>query len=286
MGSVKPRPVGRPRQIGMMTLNVDRFHSVAHYRPIGQNFKISICFRQGRRLQSRQLAAHIPSDEARTKAKAVVGRTVFAKGRDMPRERIALALAVVAAVALLAALGPWPYWYYTLLRFVICGVGGYTAFAVYKRHQPPLAWLLGLVAALFNPIVPMYLPRGVWQVLDVACAGLFVFVALTLQNPPRSEGQPKSTVRDRQFLFGSAALAFLAFCLLSGAISQFIDARTNTTGGYDPVDGRWVGPAEYRHEAFHGALVDTTCAAMVGAFSIGLLKARKEQPGDSPYSTL
>jgi len=35
--------------------------------------------------------------------------------------------AIIAALILLGALAPWPYGYYQLLRFVVCGVAVYVA---------------------------------------------------------------------------------------------------------------------------------------------------------------
>lgn len=214
----------------------------------------------------------------------------------MTRQRIAIALAVLAAVALLGALGEWPYGYYRFLRLVICGAGAYTAFGVYERHRLRLAWLLGVVAMLFNPIVPMYLPRAVWETLEVACAVLFIFAALIVKTPPHSEGQPKTSTPDKQHLFGSAALAFLTILFLSGAVCDFVESRTNTTGGYVPVyagsrdpewvDDRWVDSAEYRRSKYRGALENTFFAAFMGWGTIALLKPQKEHPPYSPYSTL
>lgn len=85
--------------------------------------------------------------------------------------------AVIAALILLAALGDWPYGYYQLLRFVVCGAGAYVAWLSYHSQYPWTAWLFGFVAVLFNPLAPVHLSRGIWQPVDLVCAVLFIAAA-------------------------------------------------------------------------------------------------------------
>lgn len=91
--------------------------------------------------------------------------------------------AAVAALSLLAALGQWPYDYYTLLRFVVCGAGAYTAFVMYQWHRTGLAWLFGFIAVLFNPIVAVHLSRDLWQAIDLIVAAVFVVAAAAIRKP-------------------------------------------------------------------------------------------------------
>ena len=98
---------------------------------------------------------------------------------------------IVAAVALLAALGDWPYGYYQLLRFVVCGVSVYVAVVAYGFKSLWATWLFGGIAVLFNPLAPIHLSRALWQPIDFACALLFVVVAFVL-NRPRQGNQPTS----------------------------------------------------------------------------------------------
>jgi hypothetical protein len=89
------------------------------------------------------------------------------------------------AVMLLLALGPWPYAYYTLLRWVTCATAAIFAFSGYASGKMWALWTFGFVALLFNPIVPIYLSRETWQPIDLATAVLFAGGALTLSLPPR-----------------------------------------------------------------------------------------------------
>ena len=94
---------------------------------------------------------------------------------------------LVAAGALVLAVGPLPYGYYTLLRLFVCGVSAYTAYAAHEWDLRVWVWVFGAVALVFNPLVPLRLDRSSWAVIDVMAAGLFL-VSLAnraLRTPPR-----------------------------------------------------------------------------------------------------
>jgi len=82
----------------------------------------------------------------------------------------------IPAGMLLLAIGPWPYGYYMLLRVVVFAAGLLLAALTYQRLKQFTIWigLFLIVAIVFNPIVPLYMTRGAWSVLDLAGAALFV----------------------------------------------------------------------------------------------------------------
>lgn len=90
---------------------------------------------------------------------------------------------IVAALMLLGALAPWPYGYYQLIRFVVCGLSMYVAFMAYNWQKLWATWLFGLIAVLFNPLIPIHLSRELWQPIDLVCAFLFAAVAFILKKP-------------------------------------------------------------------------------------------------------
>lgn len=92
--------------------------------------------------------------------------------------------AAIAALMLLAALGDWPYGYYQLLRFVVCGAAAYVAWLSYHSKYPWTVWVFGFVAILFNPLAPVHLSRATWGLLDLVCAALFVLAAATRRQSP------------------------------------------------------------------------------------------------------
>ncbi len=85
---------------------------------------------------------------------------------------------IAAAAACLVALGDWPYAYYQLLRWLVAGVAGASAWAAFEQGRTSWAWTLVAVAVLFNPLVPVHFDRDAWRVLDPATAVLLITASL------------------------------------------------------------------------------------------------------------
>jgi hypothetical protein len=81
---------------------------------------------------------------------------------------------LIAAAMLFAALGRHPYDYYTLLRWVACGVAAFTAFQAVKIKKTGWLWVFVIVAVVLNPIAPLRLKRETWAYVDVAAAVLIL----------------------------------------------------------------------------------------------------------------
>lgn len=81
---------------------------------------------------------------------------------------------LVAAAMLLWALARHPYGYYVLLRWIVCGVSAYTAFRATEVRKSAWAWIFGIIAFLFNPIIPVHLSRETWAPIDAAVAAILV----------------------------------------------------------------------------------------------------------------
>jgi len=84
---------------------------------------------------------------------------------------------ILAILFLLGALANNPYGYYQFLRWLILGVGGYSAYLAYNSGRKIWTVIFGVIALLFNPIIPFYLSRNAWQPIDVIVAIIF-FVSL------------------------------------------------------------------------------------------------------------
>jgi hypothetical protein len=84
------------------------------------------------------------------------------------------AATIVAGLMLVGALFALPYGYYQLLRLVVCAVAAYGAWLAAQGESVGWTVGLGLLALLFNPVVPVYLDRGTWAVIDVVSAGVIV----------------------------------------------------------------------------------------------------------------
>ena len=81
---------------------------------------------------------------------------------------------LVAALMLFAALGRHPYDYFTLLRWVACGVCAFAAFQAAQAKKFGWLWLFTITALILNPIFPLRLKRETWNIVDVVAAALLV----------------------------------------------------------------------------------------------------------------
>ena len=89
---------------------------------------------------------------------------------------------IIAAILLFLALGKHPYGYYKLLRFVVCGVTVYGVYFAIKMEKIGWVWTFGIIAVLFNPLIPIYLRRGIWQFIDLAVAVLLLLSIFLLRK--------------------------------------------------------------------------------------------------------
>lgn len=84
-------------------------------------------------------------------------------------------LILVPVVLLIVAVFPLPYGYYSFLRLAITLSAAYLAWEAYREKDAFNGWalILSMVALLFNPLIPVYLDRGSWFVIDLVVAGIF-----------------------------------------------------------------------------------------------------------------
>jgi len=83
----------------------------------------------------------------------------------------------IIAICMLLGTVPkfFPYGYYTLLRFVVCGTGAYVAYWLLVEEKRHIGFLSILIAVLFNPFIPIYLYKELWIGIDLLVA---IFLAL------------------------------------------------------------------------------------------------------------
>ena len=100
---------------------------------------------------------------------------------DGMKRKPVVILVTVATAMLLGALGRWPYVYYQLLRWIVCGIAAFLAYRSYSWGRHWGLCLFGILAILFNPLVPFHLSRESWRVLDMIAAAGFCIGAVTLK---------------------------------------------------------------------------------------------------------
>ncbi|MGH9878865.1 MAG: DUF6804 family protein [Nitrososphaerales archaeon] len=87
---------------------------------------------------------------------------------------------IVAAFMLFFALDRNPYDYYVLLRWVVCGVSVYGAWIALELDKAGWFWCFGIIALVFNPLIPFHLSRETWTFIDIAGAMLLLGSILVL----------------------------------------------------------------------------------------------------------
>jgi hypothetical protein len=81
---------------------------------------------------------------------------------------------LIAAGMLLAALGRRPFDYYTLLRWITCGVAAFTAYQAFEIKKTGWLFVFVIVAIVLNPVAPLHLKRGTWEFVDAAAGALLL----------------------------------------------------------------------------------------------------------------
>ena len=76
---------------------------------------------------------------------------------------------------LLWALNPTnPYGYYILLRWVCCAAFVYLAIQAWNLKKSGWVWILGVTAAIYNPILRVHSTREMWSIVNLVTIGLAV----------------------------------------------------------------------------------------------------------------
>lgn len=82
-----------------------------------------------------------------------------------------LALSLMTLVALLEL----PYFYYQLLRWVVCLGSTIICYKLNERNQK-VDWSLVVISIIFNPIAPFYFGVFLWKFIDLITGLWFVFL--------------------------------------------------------------------------------------------------------------
>jgi Family of unknown function (DUF6804) len=81
---------------------------------------------------------------------------------------------LIPVALLLLATARMPYGYYTLLRIVVCLFAVCVAITEWDAGAlgRGVSIAFGVVALLFNPLVPIFLKRATWHYIDIGIAVL------------------------------------------------------------------------------------------------------------------
>jgi hypothetical protein len=90
-------------------------------------------------------------------------------------------IALLTAILLALAPLPLPYGYYQFLRVIVCAVSVSFGIVFFARHRDDtekvVAWIIMGVGLLWNPFLPVHLPKSIWMIFDLVAAGFFVWIS-------------------------------------------------------------------------------------------------------------
>jgi hypothetical protein len=103
--------------------------------------------------------------------------------------RVAGTVSIILLV--LAVSTRWPYGFYTFLRIVVSGAAIWLGVEAYQLRKVPMAWVLGGLAVLFNPLIPIYMRRTQWRWFDFL-ALLVLAISVGIVRPRRADASHSS----------------------------------------------------------------------------------------------
>jgi len=80
---------------------------------------------------------------------------------------------IVMALLLIAIFPIEEYSYYVLLRWIVCLTAVYIAYYSYEAERTYWTWTMGIIALIFNPLIPFHLSKEIWTVVDFITATIF-----------------------------------------------------------------------------------------------------------------
>lgn len=95
----------------------------------------------------------------------------------------------VAILMLLWAFNPGnPYGYYILLRWVCCAVFAFLTFQAISHGKQGWAWILGTIAAVYNPILRVHLNREIWSAVNIVTIIVVLVSIFALKSKSERKG--------------------------------------------------------------------------------------------------
>lgn len=107
-----------------------------------------------------------------------------------PIDEVPTAVWLGTAVMLVAAVGPWPYGFYMLLRLIVFGASIYAGIRLGAGNL--LMWAFVVTAIAYNPVFRVSFEREVWAVINVVSAVPFLIVGFRQHRRQKAKNNPIS----------------------------------------------------------------------------------------------
>ncbi len=75
---------------------------------------------------------------------------------------------LVVALLVVALNASTPYGYYSVMRWIVCASCIFLAIQSHKSNNSSWTWTFGVIAGIYNPVIPVQASRELWSIVNVA----------------------------------------------------------------------------------------------------------------------
>ena len=95
----------------------------------------------------------------------------------MNKNSLSLVLIIPAILLIIAPIISFPYGFYTFLRLVVTITAIIAVVSSLKNEGTvnEMSIIFGLIAILYNPLIPIYLSREIWMPINFITSGIYFF---------------------------------------------------------------------------------------------------------------
>jgi len=90
------------------------------------------------------------------------------------RKKILIPIVISSILLVIALFSISEYGYYLFLRWVVFLSAIYVVYLFMGYKRTNWIWVIVIIAILFNPIIPIYLNKEIWQIMDIIVAILLI----------------------------------------------------------------------------------------------------------------
>lgn len=112
-------------------------------------------------------------------------------------------VAGILVFMLLLAIPKLPYGYYILLRWAVTATALFSVWVASEYGCKLWVFVMGGIAILFNPIIPVHLSKGIWVAIDF-CTAIVFFVSMFHIKPERKPREEKNSPEISKQILGAA----------------------------------------------------------------------------------
>ena len=102
----------------------------------------------------------------------------------MNKNSLSLVLIIPGVLLIIAPIISFPYGFYTFLRLVVT-ITAIIALINSQKNEGGInntSIIFGLVAILYNPLIPIHLSREIWMPINFITSGIYFFYLYKIKN--------------------------------------------------------------------------------------------------------